>query len=470
MLTRTPLTLLGRQAALDSKKSMAYLLTISRLNGIVPFVGAGISIPYGFPGWTSFLIELGRDAGIEKQIIERVANGEYEEAVDDIVIALGKESFSRKHRDPSNEEAIVAEGNAILSGAITRTFGLQHTIDFQPGDVLRLLPRFAKGPVITTNFDRVLESAYEAIGSPFIDKIWGNHLDTMLDTALRERRRVLLKIHGDVEDVGNRVLSLKEYTRHYGSSDATQIDWDRPLPRALRYVFRSTAVLFLGCSLHRDRTVEVLRQIRSSPNSSSTCFAVLEWPGSEEEYKSRIKQLWLAGIFPIWYPRGRHDQISDILKYLAEESVAGPRLPKLFYVLAFVLLFLIVLLSFGTLSQFRTSTSIRPNLAHVDGVQVETDTGRMLWVKVHYRYDGNPTDPALLVLRGYDDKKMLVPLRTVPVPAPAGRGLDVHGYLWTSQNLAIDGISACIAKEEAVEVPKKSTFYGDPTVIRDIDC
>ena len=38
--------------------------------GIIPFIGAGLSQPFGYPVWTSFLIEQARSFDIEKKIEE----------------------------------------------------------------------------------------------------------------------------------------------------------------------------------------------------------------------------------------------------------------------------------------------------------------------------------------------------------------------------------------------------------------
>jgi hypothetical protein len=56
---------------------------------VIPFVGAGLSIPFGFPGWGAFLLSQARAAGIEKQIQKRIDAGEYEEAAEDLLTARG---------------------------------------------------------------------------------------------------------------------------------------------------------------------------------------------------------------------------------------------------------------------------------------------------------------------------------------------------------------------------------------------
>ena len=54
--------------------------------------------------------------------------------------------------------------------------------------------------------------------------------------SLHEDRKFLLKMHGDAVIRSDRVLTRSEYAEHYGSADATKIDWERQLPRALRLI------------------------------------------------------------------------------------------------------------------------------------------------------------------------------------------------------------------------------------------
>ncbi len=56
------------------KNSIGYLAGICQMNGVVPFVGAGLSIPYGtrdaLLGWSNFLIYLSKEAGTQEDIAQ----------------------------------------------------------------------------------------------------------------------------------------------------------------------------------------------------------------------------------------------------------------------------------------------------------------------------------------------------------------------------------------------------------------
>jgi hypothetical protein len=50
--------------------------------GVIPFVGAGLSVPFGYPGWRKFLIDQAKRAGIEEKIQQHLDAEEYEEAAE----------------------------------------------------------------------------------------------------------------------------------------------------------------------------------------------------------------------------------------------------------------------------------------------------------------------------------------------------------------------------------------------------
>src|SRR5712692_8366174 len=61
--------------------------------GVLPFVGAGLSIPFGFKGWQEFLLTTARSDSLRAKIVQRIARGEFEEAAQDLVTELGDFDF-----------------------------------------------------------------------------------------------------------------------------------------------------------------------------------------------------------------------------------------------------------------------------------------------------------------------------------------------------------------------------------------
>ncbi len=267
--------------------------------GVVPFVGAGMSMPFGFPGWRDFLVRSCRGSSIEHRLGKMLDADRYEEAAE----------LLYEHLEQGRFQA------ALTSSFGDRILDRKSEPDFSWG-ALEHLPDLAVGPILTTNFDHVLERLFESVGVG-LRVLWGTQrLDSAMG-ALQRRQLFLLKLHGDVADPRERILTLSEYRQAYGGSEPGEIRMQLPLPRLLGNILSSHVLLFLGCSLSADRTMQALRAVAQN-YKSLVHFAILERPHEDSRFEERQRQLSALNILGIWYPPGRHDLIGPILARLAE--------------------------------------------------------------------------------------------------------------------------------------------------------
>lgn len=274
--------------------------------GVIPFVGAGLSIPFDFPGWSGFLLSLAQSAGIEAQVRRCIGAGEYEEAAEVLLLALNRRAF-----DDAIEDAF---GDHKLRNKQLR------------GSAASLLPKIATGPAITTNFDHVLEEVFRTAGCPFERVVWGAKAG-MATKAFHNNRRFLLKMHGDVDDTTDRILTATEYHNQYGDIEqygtitASGHDPTPHLPRLLQQWLLSRPLLFIGCGLNQDRILKILRKVITIyPDLAH--YAIVERPISDVASRERASFLSSHGIRPIWYPQGQHGLVESILNYLVEQIPA----------------------------------------------------------------------------------------------------------------------------------------------------
>ena len=285
------------EALHENKESLRRLIEQCRShNGIIPFVGAGLSIPFQMPGWTSFLVTQAQKIGIKKEIQNHLKGGSYEEAAE--ALEQGLTPFGLHAAVEANYGDHKLAGQSLI-GAVSH------------------LPQLASGPVLTTNFDRILEKVFEQAGQPFEQVVYGAKPD-MISLAMRQGRRRLLKLHGDWEERTDRILTKSEYEQHYGSSVVSAIDFKLPLPRLFHNILIGSSLLFVGCSLNTDRTVATLAEVaRQSPEMVH--FAILEHPATIAKQRKLGRDLAAHNILPIWYPWGRHDLIEPLLASLASK-------------------------------------------------------------------------------------------------------------------------------------------------------
>jgi predicted ATPase/Tfp pilus assembly protein PilF len=225
---------------------------------------------------------------------------EYEEAAGDLMTALGTRRF---------QDLLAASfGDQALAG---RTIG---------GAVAELA-KLPPGPLITTNFDRVIETAF-AQAKQKLTPWWHSYGDRGTE-ALQQDKAFLLKLHGDWDDPTTRVLTLDEYRTAYGADDAVNIRFDLPVPTLLFKVLASRCCLFLGCSLKQDRTMRLLGTVAKGVKDL-VHYAIVERPADDGEFHRRAAELSNQGIRPIWYPpMTRHGAIQPLLAYLGERAWDG---------------------------------------------------------------------------------------------------------------------------------------------------
>ena len=191
------------------------------------------------------------------------------------------------------------------------------------GGAVALLPKLARGCVITLNFDRVLETVFERAGVGFEQVVPGAAIVAAYQNALTLNRRYLLKVHGDVEDATNRVLTLREYRRSYGTGTK---------PAALLLLLQRAAtlgrLLFIGCSLNKDRFMKALRAARKATPGLRCGFAIVQKPRNPPAFARRVAFLSAHGITPIWYAEGQYEDVAVVLDWLLERvqgSSSGSR-------------------------------------------------------------------------------------------------------------------------------------------------
>ncbi|PAN84843.1 SIR2 family protein [Enterobacter cloacae] len=251
-----------------------------------PFIGAGLSISSDYPGWTDFLYEVLNETNIDKALMDScIAEGKYEEAAQLLSDALPDGGFLEQ---------------------VENKFGIDKEIS---GIVLKI-PSIFRSTVITTNFDNILERCYDNEQVIFNEILLGSEAKDF-PRLIGEGKSILLKLHGKANTSRNRILTKTEYDRHYGSN--------KDLERIIECVSQNS-LLFMGCSLTIDRTIQCLQNIANIKGHENIPkhYAFLQL-NDESIRIARQDELRRANIYPIWYT-GDHD---ECLEALLEKLVDG---------------------------------------------------------------------------------------------------------------------------------------------------
>jgi len=264
------------------------------LSNLVPFVGSGLT-HFAYPSWKEALTKLAdkiTNKNDSRQVKKLIRDGYYMDAAQKL----------EDLRTPSN-----------LARDIAHLFSADHLtnkMDEFPKKAVSLLPWLFKGLVLTTNFDETLETVYRECGYPFQTVSHPGH--PVLEQFLRNQNHCgLFKMHGTVTgnliEYENIVFTSEQYDRNYGK--------DSPLIRDLKACFEKRLMFFLGCSLEKDRTMDILQDaiIRGVNH-----YTIIECKKSEKDEKAR--KLGRNFIRAILYEQGRHEAVRVILEHLLEET------------------------------------------------------------------------------------------------------------------------------------------------------
>ena len=101
---------------------------------------------------------------------------------------------------------------------------------------------------------------------------------------------------------------------HYLAAYEEPLNFQRPLPKALRQIFVSNSLLFLGCSLEHDWTLDLFKHVKQQgeyeiPNH----YAILPLPDGQHAKQQKEAALLELNIQPIWYPAGQHEFVERLL-------------------------------------------------------------------------------------------------------------------------------------------------------------
>lgn len=266
------------------------------LSVLIPFVGAGLT-QFAYYSWPDALSEIANKITDEDDInkVQQLINkkGKYY-----LKAAQRLEEF----RTPNN-----------LARDIANLFSLEKLNDkkdWLPKEAIWLLPLLFSGLVITTNFDQTLETVYKY--HP-IYKVFEHNQLSLLNQYLSQTTNYpgIFKLHGTVSgdfiEYDNIVFTEKQYKKFYGDGST--------LTESLTKCLKQKTILFLGCSLSQDRTMDILKNVIEEGKSY---YTIINCKKSERDQK--IKELGNKHIRAIIYEGDHHEAVRVILEHLLEET------------------------------------------------------------------------------------------------------------------------------------------------------
>lgn len=251
---------------------------------IVPFVGAGLSQPMDMPLWGAAM----------RRLHDRIHNPN-----DPAISALIDQGL---YLDAAQ---VLAEHSQILTENFIRTtYRVQKVVG-----AAKLLPRITHGCIVTTNFDDAIEKVFDLEKIHFDGYMHGRQQNNFFSRLVRGHR-CILKLHGDADDPNTYVLTKAQYLEAYEEPP----NFQRPLPKALRQIYISNTLLFLGCSLEQDWTLDLFKKVKQqSEYEIPHHYAFVPTPDTVQKKQQKEAALLELNIQPIWYPAEEHEYVEKLL-------------------------------------------------------------------------------------------------------------------------------------------------------------
>lgn len=263
----------------------------------IPFIGSGMSVPFGYRDWGCFL----------SSVMDEYYDLDDKEHIEfDDLLAKGEYLF------------LAEKINSLLNGGITEEVrkGFHKSkmnIVSSENNYLHLLCKAGVKTFVTTNFDCVIEENSEI---PPNNIYLPSNLTKSGDVINTIRAGIgsLIKLHGSWDKLESIILTTSQFDDAYRKENTV-------LTEIVDYLWNSSVLLFLGCGLKKDYLIDRMLQLAGT-GKQNWHYAILAYP--KLDVKKVKRDLAQLKIRPIWFEDGKFDQIQVILKMIVSTDAPEP--------------------------------------------------------------------------------------------------------------------------------------------------
>lgn len=255
----------------------------------IPFIGSGMSVPFGYKDWSGFL----------SSVVDEYYDPDEEEHIEfDDLLDKGEYLFLA--------EKINTQLNNGIAEEVRKSFHKSKMIAVPAeNNYLNLLWKAGIKTLVTTNFDCVIEENTEI---PTNNIYMPSNLTRSGDVidAIRSGIGSLIKLHGSWDKLESIILTESKFDQAYCKTNTA-------LTETVDYLWNASVLLFLGCGLKKDYLIDRILHLAET-GRQHWHYALLAYPKSDVK---RVKRdLTQLKIRPIWFEDGEFSQIQVILKMI----------------------------------------------------------------------------------------------------------------------------------------------------------
>ena len=209
------------------------LLKKSKHN-LIPFLGAGVSVPFGLPTWKGMFLELAQyvKESSKEDYEDLVNRGDFFSAID--FMLMGNSTLFR------NEEQIQRHISLKFQDPDLQIDENSHNMK----DIAKLIADF----YVTTNYDNILINFFEGrrVNPINLPEVYN------MPDLFKERCQRVVHIHGNVDRYRTMIVTQNQYSDLYESEDYV----DR-----LKLILTQKSLVFIGYSFRDEFFVKLFQNI-----------------------------------------------------------------------------------------------------------------------------------------------------------------------------------------------------------------
>lgn len=236
------------------------LVELSKSKRLIPFIGAGFSMPLGLPGWGALMEELAKELGWDPKVFMQSVN-------------------SNNNYLLLAEYYVLEKAMGDLSYALARTLMIDkhHLANSKSHE---LLTKLEPPAIYTTNYDDAIEMAFEHYLKPhYVVRNINDMKRAKIDSTL------IYKFHGDLRHEDSLVLTESKYFE--------RMEFEDPLDIRLRSDILHNTLLFLGYSFSDINTRYMFYRLskinQKLKKGTDNCTAIMVTFGISEVQKAILK-------------------------------------------------------------------------------------------------------------------------------------------------------------------------------------
>lgn len=269
----------------------------SELSKCIVFVGAGLSQGAGLPGWRKLLHLMLDWAGDHR--VDMSDRAELENCINEGKLLMVAEEMRGRLRKDDFRRFMVEKFRKPNP---------------EPTEAHKLIPEIPFAAALTTNYDKLLESAYTLVHRGVAPHVFTHSDHPEVSAALCGEEFYVFKVHGTIDRIDTIILGSKDYRELMNPESSYR--------NLLTVIFSTKTILFLGFRLEDPDLMQLLDRLgRVFRDYTRKHYALMNTEDVSPIEQKSFERDYNIEIIPYVPSASDHPEVRNFLEELARKTV-----------------------------------------------------------------------------------------------------------------------------------------------------